>query len=96
MSVPPNASNSVRGFSYPGVTKDINNIINNNTSNHNRISITHLLAFSQHHMCQSINQSQPPSDTICVRTQGYIHGRLDLDNCLKMIIFANVRNRNLC
>ena len=46
----PNASNSVRGFLYPGVTKDVNNIINNNTSNHNRISITHLLAFSQRHV----------------------------------------------
>nr|DAH00966.1 MAG TPA: hypothetical protein [Crassvirales sp.] len=27
-------------------------------------------------MYQSINQSQPPSDTICVRTQWHIRGRL--------------------
>nr|DAG90391.1 MAG TPA: hypothetical protein [Crassvirales sp.] len=64
----PNASNGVRGFSCPGVTK----VINTNTSNHNQISITHLFAFSQLHVCQSINLSPTGFYMICVRTQWHI------------------------
>ena len=56
-------------FSYPGVTKDMNNTINTNTSNYDWISISHLLAFSQHHIYQSINLSPTGLNTICVRTQ---------------------------
>ena len=63
-------------FSYPGVAKDTNNIIINNTSNYNQSSITHFLAFFQVRVCQSINQSQTGIYTFCVRTQWHLRGRL--------------------
>ena len=53
-------------------SEHINNIINNNTSNHNRISITHLLAFSQHHVYQSINPiTTAVRHDLCAHTVAY-------------------------
>ena len=45
----------IHNVPYNGVTKDVNNIINNKLYDRFSISITHLLAFSQLHVYQSIN-----------------------------------------